>query len=343
MNINNLNVGVIGLGRMGQRHIEAIQKMGATVCGVVDISVKSLEETSTKFGLNPNTCFTEAKEMLQITKPNAVVIATTAPSHASYTILAAQNNVKYILCEKPMAISLIEAAAMQDACNHYGSTLAINHQMMFLPQYTEIKRIINSNDFGPLSSINVSGPNFGLAMNVCHYFEMFRYLTDSDMTSIQAWLEDEKLPNPRGAQFEDYSGRLLVTNSSNTKMYIDFSAHSGHGLQVVYLFKYGQVLVDELTGFVRTLCRKEEFKDLPTTRYGMPADENLYKIPACELIDSTIEVWDAMLNQKLYPNAQVGLNSMNCMIAAIESHENNHKEVLINQLTTNPSREFKWA
>jgi predicted dehydrogenase len=343
MSLNHLNVGVIGLGKMGQRHIEAIRKMGATVSGLVDISTTALEETSFKFGTSSNLCFTDAREMILSTKPNAVVIATTAPTHANYTILAAQNHVRYILCEKPMAISLNQAAAMEEACNHYGSVLAINHQMMFLPQYTEIKRILTSNEFGPLSSINVCGSNFGLAMNASHYFEMFRYLTDLEITSVQAWFEEEKVPNPRGAQFEDYSGSLLVKNKANTKMYIDFSSHSGHGLQVIYLFKYGQILVDELSGFVRTICRKQEFKELPTTRYGMPADESTYTIQPCELIDSTIKVWEAMLTNKAYPDTKVGLNSMKCLVAAVESHENNHTEIFTNQLTTDTSREFKWA
>ncbi|KTD82758.1 Gfo/Idh/MocA family protein [Legionella waltersii] len=343
MNLDHLNVGVIGIGRMGQRHIEAIQKMGAAISGIVDISTAALEETSKKFGISPNVCFTDAKEMIRSTKPNAIVIATTAPTHANFTILAAQNQVKYILCEKPMAISLNEVTAMEEACNHYGSVLAINHQMMFLPQYTEIKRIINSNEFGPLSSINVCGSNFGLAMNGSHYFEMFRYLTDQEIISVQAWFEEEKVPNPRGAQFEDYSGSLLVKNKTGTKMYIDFSSQSGHGLQVIYLFKYGQVLVDELSGFVRTICRKPEFKELPTTRYGMPAEENAYTIQPCELIDSTIKVWDAMIANKEFPNTNVGLNSMRCLVAAVESHENNHSEIFTNRLTTDTSREFKWA
>lgn len=343
MSSSVINIAIVGLGRMGLRHIEAVKKIGMNICGLVDISTSALTETAHQFNIPADCCFTNIGDMLIDKKPDAVVIATTAPTHAEYTILSAQHHVKFILCEKPMALSLDEANAMIDACNHYDAKLAINHQMMFLPQYTEIKNIINSGNFGPLSSINVSGSNFGLAMNVSHYFEMFRFLTDSTITTVQAWLEDEKVPNPRGAQFEDYSGSLIAKNDIGTRMYIDFSAKAGHGLQVTYIFKYGQIVVDELSGFVRTICRKEEYKDLPTTRYGMPADINQYEIKPFEMIDSTIMVWNSMFSNSVYPDFNAGLHAMRCLVAAIESHENNNKEVLTGKITIDNSKKFKWA
>lgn len=338
-----INCAVIGLGRMGHRHIEVIQKKGMNLCGIMDISATTLSNTAEQFDIAKDLCFTDVPTLLNTTKPDAVVIATTAPTHAEYTILAAQHQVKHILCEKPMATSLNEAYAMIDACTHYKAQLAINHQMMFLPQYTEIKKIIETGHFGPLSSILVSGSNFGLAMNVSHYFEMFRFLTDSNISTVQAWLEDEKVSNPRGNQFEDYSGSLLAKNAAGTKMYVDFSVHAGHGLQVTYIFKYGQVLVDELSGFVRTICRKEEFKDLPTTRYGMPADTNQYEIAAFELMDSTIKVWDSMLSNGCFPDSAVGLHALHCLVAAIESHTNNSSVIAIEHLKTDSAKNFLWA
>lgn len=341
--INTTRVGIIGLGRMGIRHLEAVKKMGMDICGLVDTSATALSDAAEKFSISNDCCFNTARDMLVAMKPDAVVIATTAPTHAEYTILCAQNNVKYILCEKPMALSLDEANAMTDACDHYGAKLAINHQMMFLPQYTEIKNMIASDNFGPLSSIIVSGSNFGLAMNVSHYFEMFRFLTNSDIKNIQAWFENEKVFNPRGEQFEDYSGSLMAHNSIGTKMYVDFSAKAGHGLQVIYIFKYGQVIVDELSGFVRTICRKDEFKDLPTTRYGMPAEITQYEIQPFEMIDSTIMVWNAMLSSSEFPNDGVGSHAMNCLVAAIESHENNNIPISTDKISIEQARKFKWA
>lgn len=343
MNLQAMNIAVIGLGRMGLRHIEAIQKMGMNVCGLVDISTDALAQAEQNFNINQDCCFSDVQEMLKAKKPDGVVIATTAPTHAEYTVISAQHQVKYILCEKPMAVSLDEANAMIDACTHYNSILAINHQMMFLPQYTEIKDIIKSGSFGSLSSIIVSGSNFGLAMNASHYFEMFRYLTDSEVDTVQAWFEEERIPNPRGSQFEDYSGSLIAKNSQGIRMYIDFSAKAGHGLQTTYIFKYGQIVVDELSGFVRSICRNEEFKDLPTTRYGMPAEVKQYEIKAFEMIDSTIKVWNGMFTNTAFPDFNAGAHAMRCLVAAVESHEQNNQPVATQKISIDSSRTFKWA
>ncbi len=341
--ISAINVGIVGLGRMGHRHIEAVKKMGMNVCGIVDNSTVALSETAHKFNINEDCCFQDAEQMLRLKIPQAVVIATTAPSHAAYTVLSAHNKVNYILCEKPMALSLEESNSMIETCNDFGVKLAINHQMMFLPQYTEIKKMINSERMGPLSSILVSGSNFGLAMNASHYFEMFRFLTNTEITSVQAWFESEKVPNPRGAEFEDYSGSLLAKNSLGIRMYIDFSANAGHGLNVVYIFKYGQVIVDELSGFVRSICRKEEYQALPTTRYGMPDNINHYEIKPFEMIDSTILVWNGLLSSGVFPDDKVGMHAMKCLVAAFESHENNNIAVAIDKIAIDKSKKFKWA
>ena len=46
--------------------------------------------------------FTDFEIMLARTRPDCVVVATTAPTHAQYTSAAAEAGVQLILCEKPM-------------------------------------------------------------------------------------------------------------------------------------------------------------------------------------------------------------------------------------------------
>ena len=134
-----------------------------------------------------------------------------------------------------MASSLAEADEMIATCRRAGALLAVNHQMRFMPQYTEVKALLGSDELGPLASVLVAGSNFGLAMNASHYFEMFRYLADSQVSSVQAWFDPGQLANPRGPQFEDRSGRLLAHSEAGPSLYIDFSAAAGWGLQVVYI------------------------------------------------------------------------------------------------------------
>lgn len=334
---------VVGLGRMGVRHLQAVKNLGMEVCGVVDISEQALAAARDNYGAAASVCFKDAFEMLESQAPEALVISTTAPYHADVVIAAAERGVRYVLCEKPMTTSLALADAMIAACRRAGTVLAVNHQMRFMAQYTRVKELIGSDELGPLSSILVAGSNFGLAMNASHYFEMFRYMTDASVSSVQAWFEADQLANPRGAQFEDRSGRLLALSDGGPSMYIDFSASSGYGLQVVYICKYGQIVVDELSGDMRVAARQAEFRDLPTTRYGMPANVRQLTIEPADTVVPTMEVWQSMLAGRPFPDGEAGKHALACLVAAHVSNEAGGVPVRLDDSTLPGGREFKWA
>ena len=338
-----LRTAVIGLGRMGVRHLQAATNLGMDICGVTDTAQQALDTAQNQHGIAAAACFTDALQMLSTVKPQALVIATTAPTHAQYVIAAAESGVRHILCEKPMATSLAEADAMMAACARHGTRLAINHQMRFMPQYTRVRALVGSAELGPLSSILVAGSNFGLAMNASHYFEMFRYISDTPVNRVQAWLEDSQLANPRGAQFDDRSGRLLARSDAGTSMYIDFSAASGWGLQVVYICRHGQIVVDELNGDMRVAARQAEFRDLPTTRYGMPADIQQLTIEPADTIVPTMAVWSALLDAQPCPDGAAGVHALSCLVAAHRSHENTGREQRLDDPQLPRDRRFNWA
>jgi predicted dehydrogenase len=338
-----MRLAVIGLGRMGVRHVQAATKLGMTVCGAADISPQALEAARVAHQLAPESCFADAQDMLRAVKPEAVVVATTADSHFAHVSAAATAGARYILCEKPMATSLAHADAMREACARAGALLAVNHQMQFMPHYMRVKQLIGSDELGPLSSVLVAGSNFGLAMNGSHYFEMFRYVSGTTVRSIRAWLEADQLSNPRGPQFEDHSGRLLAQGSGGAAMYVDFSARSGYGLQIVFICRNGQIVLDELSGDMRVSARKPEFRDLPTARYGMPADVRVEQVEPTDAVLPTMAVWSAVLAGESFPDAAIGTHALACCVAAHVSHEAGGSEVALDDLAQTRSRVFKWA
>lgn len=338
-----LRVAVIGLGRMGLRHVEAARRLGMDVCGTADVSQAALQCAQDQYGVAAATCFMDAYGMLAKVKPEALVIATTAPTHAPFVLAAAELGVRYVLCEKPLATSLAEADAMLAACERAGTRLAVNHQMRYMAQYTQVKALIGSEELGPLASILVAGSNFGLAMNASHYFEMFRYISGESVCDVQAWFEDAQLANPRGVQFEDRSGRLLARSETGLSMYIDFSAQAGWGLQVVYICRHGQIVVDELNGEMRIAARQVQYRELPTTRYGMPADIRSEQVEPADTVVPTMAVWNALLAGEGYPDGAAGAHALACLVAAHASHEVGSCAVRLDATTLPRERVFKWA
>jgi predicted dehydrogenase len=334
---------VIGLGRMGLRHVVAAESLGMKVIGGADLSPDARAALTRDHAVPPEACFDDGVAMLSALRPDALVVATTAPSHATFVLAAAAAGVRYILCEKPMASSLAEADSMLAACAASGTRLAVNHQMRFMDKHTAVKALLGSEALGPLSSVSVAASNFGLAMNASHYFEMFRYLTHEPVAEINAWFEVDKLANPRGAQFDDASGRLLARTGSGTPMYLDFSARSGWGIQVVYSCRYGQIVVDELLGEMKIAARQAEFRNLPTTRYGMTVDVEHRKFAPADVIGPTAAVWSAMLRGANWPDGAAGAYALRCLVAAHASHRAGGATVRLDNPDLPLDEVFHWA
>lgn len=338
-----MKVCVVGTGRMGRRHIDAARGLGFDVVGIHDPFADAMNIAVKDHGVRPEQCFESEKDMLAKCRPDGVIISSTAPGHAPSVILAANAGAKYILCEKPLAQSIAQCDEMIRVCESSGAVLGVNHQMRFMEQYTLVKEMVNSPEFGGLQSINVAASNFGLAMNGCHYFEMFRFMTDEDISEIQFWADQEKVPNPRGAQFVDHSGQLRARAKSGKHMYMELGGGQGHGVHVVYGCRYGQIYVDELAGFMRATHRKAEFRDLPTTRYGMPVETIIKDITPADVIGPTQALWKAMIAKKNYPDGHAGRHALTALVAANVSLEEGSRLVETSKIGQYKDRIYPWA
>tara|TARA_R100001244_G_scaffold6593_18_gene8063 strand:+ start:1738 stop:2775 length:1038 start_codon:yes stop_codon:yes gene_type:complete len=340
---SQLRVGIVGLGRMGQRHLAVARQLEMQIAGLVDISSQAIDAASVMCPGDAPQAFADANAMIDALDLDALIVATTAPFHAAPVIRAAEKGVKYILSEKPMAISIAECEAMIAACAANGTVLGVNHQMRFMDQYTKVRELIGTPELGELSSIVVTGSNFGLSMNASHYFEMFRYLTGQPVEEISAWLENEQIENPRGPQFSDASGRLMARNAAGHGLSIDFSVRSGWGLRVCYICRNGQIQVDEISGRLEVWAREGQYREMPTSRYGMPVTYAERAIEPADSIVPTRAVWEAMIAGANYPNGEDGLHSLRCMVSAHLSHEKGSARVALSATDAVRAREFAWA
>lgn len=333
---------IIGLGRMGRRHLQVAKNLGFEITGVYDPLPESVGLALKEHELPASIVFDSAQRMLETVRPDALVVASTAPSHCEYVCMAAAAGVRHVLCEKPMAVSVAECERMIEACAASGTSLAVNHQMQFMEQYALVKELASSPDFGGLRSVTVAASNFGLAMNGAHYFEMFRYLTGEEIETVSFWADAEKVTNPRGVQYEDRSGQLRAVAPSGVRLYMEIGGDQGHGIHVVYGCRHGQIFVDELAGLVRTIHRKAEFRELPTTRYGMPAEEVSRQIAPADVIAPTEAVWRAMLAGSDYPDGRCGRHAVRALVAANLSGERGGVPVGLT-LQEAAGRAFPWA
>ena len=337
-----MKAALIGLGRMGLRHLDNLLALKLDVVGVSDPFDTARLAAQSTAQLSDDCLFADAAEMLMQAKPEVLIIATTAPVHAKLTCLAAENGVKAILCEKPMATSLADAQRMIDTCAKSGTKLAINHQMRFMDQYTIPKAMLDSEQFGGVTSIHVSAGNFGLAMNGSHYFEMFRYIAGEPAAEVQAWFSADKVPNPRGPQFEDRAGSVRLVTASGVRFTLDASSDQGHGVRVSYTARHGQIFVDELGGKMNWTVRQAEHREMPTTRYGMPWEEGARDIAPADALVPSLRVLEALLAGENYTTGEDGLAAVRALVAAHVSDEQQHRIVRLDEALPE-TQIFPWA
>ena len=335
-------VAIIGAGRMGRRHMQMVMEAGFDLVGVSDRSDDALREAQTDGALPEARLFRDAADLLDNTRPEIVIVATTAPTHAQYTELAAAAGARFILCEKPMATSLADCERMREVCRRSGARLAVNHQMRFMEQYSAPRRLLNSETFGGFRSATIVAGNFGLAMNGTHYVEAFRYLAGEPPVEAVAWFSDARLPNPRGPEFEDRAGTFRLTTASNHRLYLDAGDDQGHGLTAVYAGRYGQVIVDELAGELTWLARLPEHRDLPTTRYAMPWERGTTAITPASVMAPSRAVLDALLDDGDFPSGEDGQIAVAALVAAYLSAEGHGEPVAIDDQLPQ-DRVFPWA
>lgn len=329
---------------MGRRHVEAAQSLGLEIAGVCDLRSDMLALTEAERGVAGDRHYTDLDTLLRDARPDCLIVATTAPSHCAYTCAAAEAGVSYVLCEKPMAVSLAECDRMIEACRTNGTALAVNHQMRFMSQYTEPKALLASEAFGGLRSVTVGGGNFGLSMNGLHYFEMFRFLTDNETPRfVTAWFSEGVVPNPRGAEFEDRAGSVRVVTAAGRRLFLDCPADQGYGMFVLYGAKFGQIAVDELSGTLWSARREEQHRALPTTRYGMPAVRSTRDIEPASVTGPSAAVLNALLERRDYPSGEDGRLAVSLLVAAYQSAEEGSRMVDLEQDVLPRERVYPWA
>jgi phthalate 4,5-cis-dihydrodiol dehydrogenase len=97
--------------------------------------------------------YSSVEELCASPNVDAVYIATPNSLHAEHAITAARHK-KHIIVEKPMAVTLAECDAMNEAAEKHGVKLLCGHTHSFDPPIRKIRGIVKSGELGKLRMIN---------------------------------------------------------------------------------------------------------------------------------------------------------------------------------------------
>jgi len=196
--MENINVGVIGVGRIGRLHARNLkyQVPGTKVLAVADIFEKSAREVASQLGIP----FAEKdyRVLLENEDINAVIICSSTDTHTQIISEAAEAG-KHIFCEKPIALDINKIDQAIAAVKKAGVKLQVGFNRRFDPSFKKARDLVVKGTIGtphlvritsrdpeppPISYVKVSGGIF-LDMMI-HDFDMARYLLDQEVVELMA-------------------------------------------------------------------------------------------------------------------------------------------------------------
>merc|ERR1740138_69447 len=148
-----VGVGVIGAGRIGLVHLEALSSCESAEAIIIsNPTVSKAEAAAAKYKLKGFTG--DAMDVINHPDVEAVWICSPSQFHADQ-IKACAAAGKHIFCEKPIATDLAETIEAINACNEAGVKLMTALQRRFDPNFVRVKQAIADNEVGDVVQIKL--------------------------------------------------------------------------------------------------------------------------------------------------------------------------------------------
>ena len=195
-----LEIGVIGLGRMGQLYARtlATQVSEAHLYAIADVEEQVRTVLAGEFSIPY--AFADIHELITLPDLDAVVITTPTRTHPELVIAAARAG-KAIFCEKPLALTLEETRTVLDAVAQANVPLQVGFMRRFDAAYQRAKTLIAEGRIGrPVTFKSIGRDPFcprpeyadpaqsgGLIIDMAiHDFDLARWLMGSEVERVSA-------------------------------------------------------------------------------------------------------------------------------------------------------------
>jgi UDP-2-acetamido-3-amino-2,3-dideoxy-glucuronate N-acetyltransferase len=150
-------IALVGCGYWGKNLCRNFYGLGA-LSTVVDATENG---KVTARSLAPNAIISENfDDILGDDQIQGIALATPAETHADLAIQAMRAG-KDVFVEKPMALSIHDAEAMQKVANESGRILMVGHLLEYHPAVLKLRELIDSGELGKINYVYSNRLNFG--------------------------------------------------------------------------------------------------------------------------------------------------------------------------------------
>lgn len=231
-----VGIGIIGTGFARTTQIPGFRDcMGAKVVAIASRHRERAEDVAREFSIE-HVC-SDWQELVEHRDVDLVSIVTPPATHMEITLAALENR-KAVLCEKPMAMNADQTARMVQAAKSAGVLALIDHELRFLNSRRTMKAMLQSGAIGQVrhcnylfrsdyrgvldrswdwwSDASMGGGTLGAIGS--HVIDSFRWMLGTEVKSVLGMLTTHIKQRPDKA-----SGTREVTSDDEAKVLFRFA------------------------------------------------------------------------------------------------------------------------
>ncbi|CAJ1500267.1 Gfo/Idh/MocA family oxidoreductase [[Mycobacterium] burgundiense] len=188
-------LGLIGLGRIGAFHADTLTNLpGVDRLVITDERPDVARQVATKYGATP----VDSVEALLSSGVDGVVVAAATPAHAELTLDAVERHLP-TFCEKPVAGTAAESAAVAEVIARSGVPVQIGYQRRFDAAFSAVKAAVDSGALGTLHTVRsttmdpapppmeyIAGSGGIFRDCAVHDFDALRWITGQEAIEVYA-------------------------------------------------------------------------------------------------------------------------------------------------------------
>ena len=142
-----LRVGIIGAGSIARHHVDGYLRApdDVVVSAVADVDAEHARSLAARAG--GARVFADYRAMLAASVVDAVDVCLPHHLHAEAIVAAAEAGV-HVLCEKPLCLTMEEAAVIRRAVAAAGITFMCSHNQLFLPPVMAARKVLREGILG---------------------------------------------------------------------------------------------------------------------------------------------------------------------------------------------------
>ena len=332
-----IQIGVIGCGKIAQiRHLpEYAANPAVKLYGLYDLNAARTASLAEQYGAK---AFSSYQELLNDPAIDAVSVCTANSFHCEVTVAALQAG-KHVLCEKPMATTLVECEQMVEAAKKSGKFLMIGHNQRLARAHARAKELIVQGEIGDIVTFRTAfghgGPEtwtidpqnvwffdkklaaFGAMADLgIHKTDLIQFLTGQHVVEVSAYLGtlDKKLPGGELIGVDDNAICIYrMSGGAVGTMTASWTYYGAEDNSTVLYGTKGMMRIYDDPGYSISIVKKN-------------GERVLYDIDRIQTNDNqtssgVIDLWvDSLVNNKAPEiSGEEALNAMRAVFAAMES------------------------